>query len=36
MEQQQSMNRNDLQIHIINILHEIGVPANVKGYLYLQ
>ena len=36
MEQQQSMTRNDLQIHIINILHEIGVPANVKGYLYLQ
>ena len=36
MEQQQSMNPNDLQSYIINILHEIGVPANVKGYLYLQ
>lgn len=36
MEQQQSLNPNDLKFRIINVLHEIGVPANVKGYLYLQ
>lgn len=36
MEKQQSMNPYDLKIRIINVLHEIGVPASVKGYLYLQ
>lgn len=27
---------NDLDIEITNLLHEIGVPAHIKGYLYLR
>ena len=27
---------NDIDIEITNLLHEIGVPAHIKGYLYLR
>lgn len=27
---------NDLEIDITNIIHEIGVPAHIKGYQYLR
>lgn len=27
---------NNLEIEITNIIHEIGVPAHIKGYLYLR
>jgi len=33
------INRNeptDLQAEITNIIHEIGVPAHIKGYMYLR
>jgi two-component system response regulator (stage 0 sporulation protein A) len=30
------INDNDLDYEISNILHEIGVPAHIKGYLYLR
>lgn len=28
--------KNDLEIDITNIIHEIGVPAHIKGYQYLR
>lgn len=28
--------RNDLEIDITNIIHEVGVPAHIKGYQYLR
>lgn len=28
--------RNDLEGEITNFIHEIGVPAHIKGYLYLR
>jgi len=28
--------KNDLEIEITNIIHEIGVPAHIKGYFYLR
>lgn len=36
MANQTNLTATDLKIMIINALHEIGVPANLKGYLYLQ
>ena len=27
---------NDLEIDITNLIHEIGVPAHIKGYQYLR
>lgn len=32
----QSDNNNSLEVKITNIIHEIGVPAHIKGYLYLR
>ncbi|MCX7904745.1 MAG: sporulation transcription factor Spo0A [Caloramator sp.] len=29
-------NSNSLEAEITNIIHEIGVPAHIKGYLYLR
>ncbi|AOY77077.1 sporulation transcription factor Spo0A [Clostridium formicaceticum] len=29
-------NNNSLEAEITNIIHEIGVPAHIKGYLYLR
>ena len=29
-------NATDLEVEITNIIHEIGVPAHIKGYLYLR
>lgn len=29
-------NNNDLEIDITNIIHEVGVPAHIKGYQYLR
>ena len=29
-------NNNSLEVKITNIIHEIGVPAHIKGYLYLR
>jgi two-component system response regulator (stage 0 sporulation protein A) len=31
-----SLLNNDLEIDITNIIHEIGVPAHIKGYQYLR
>lgn len=31
-----SMVNEDLEIEITNIIHEIGVPAHIKGYQYLR
>ena len=28
--------RNDLEIDITNMIHEVGVPAHIKGYQYLR
>ena len=33
--QKDEENRN-LEIDITNIIHEIGVPAHIKGYHYLR
>ena len=33
---QESYERNDLEIEITNLIHEIGVPAHIKGYQYLR
>jgi two-component system response regulator (stage 0 sporulation protein A) len=30
------INNNSLEAEITNIIHEIGVPAHIKGYLYLR
>ena len=29
-------NANSMEAEITNIMHEIGVPAHIKGYLYLR
>ena len=29
------LKENDLEIEITNLIHEIGVPAHIKGYQYL-
>lgn len=37
--QQQALEKNepqDLETEITNIIHEIGVPAHIKGYMYLR
>ena len=31
-----SLTSNDLEIDITNLIHEIGVPAHIKGYQYLR
>lgn len=28
--------KQDLEANITNIIHEIGVPAHIKGYMYLR
>ncbi|WP_334290769.1 sporulation transcription factor Spo0A [Anaerovorax odorimutans] len=28
--------KNDLEVDITNIIHEVGVPAHIKGYQYLR
>ncbi|HBM74316.1 MAG TPA: sporulation transcription factor Spo0A, partial [Clostridiaceae bacterium] len=35
-EQKSGFTDNDLEAEITNIIHEIGVPAHIKGYLYLR
>lgn len=30
------LRENDLEIEITNLIHEIGVPAHIKGYQYLR
>ena len=30
------LKENDLEIEITNLIHEIGVPAHIKGYQYLR
>ncbi|MDD3360558.1 MAG: sporulation transcription factor Spo0A [Hespellia sp.] len=30
------MREEDLEIHVTNLLHEIGIPAHIKGYHYLR
>ena len=32
----ESVLNNDLEIDITNLIHEIGVPAHIKGYQYLR
>lgn len=32
----ESLLNNDLEIDITNLIHEIGVPAHIKGYKYLR
>lgn len=32
----QLMQENDLEIEITNLIHEIGVPAHIKGYQYIR
>ncbi len=34
--QQPADNRNDLELLITDIIHQIGVPAHIKGYHYLR
>ena len=29
-------NKNDLEAAVTNIIHEVGVPAHIKGYQYLR
>lgn len=31
-----SSKKNDLELDITNIIHEIGIPAHIKGYQYLR
>lgn len=31
-----TLDSNDLEVSISNIIHEIGVPAHIKGYMYLR
>jgi len=31
-----TINSNNLETEITNIIHEIGIPAHIKGYLYLR
>lgn len=33
---QKMINSNNLETEITNIIHEIGIPAHIKGYLYLR
>ncbi|PKM83165.1 MAG: sporulation transcription factor Spo0A [Firmicutes bacterium HGW-Firmicutes-13] len=33
---QKKINSNNLETEITNIIHEIGIPAHIKGYLYLR
>lgn len=32
----EEVKRNDLEVDITNIIHEVGVPAHIKGYQYLR
>lgn len=32
----ESKKKQDLEANITNIIHEIGVPAHIKGYMYLR
>ena len=36
LKEQEGLNKNQLEIIITNIIHEIGVPAHIKGYQYLR
>nr|WP_301906295.1 sporulation transcription factor Spo0A [uncultured Anaerostipes sp.] len=36
LKNQEGLNKNQLEIIITNIIHEIGVPAHIKGYQYLR
>ena len=31
-----SLSNNDLEIDITNVIHEVGVPAHIKGYQFLR
>lgn len=33
---QDAPKRNDLEVDITNMIHEVGVPAHIKGYQYLR
>lgn len=35
-EQQKGITENQLEIIVTNMIHEIGVPAHIKGYQYLR
>lgn len=35
-EPRRDSNNNDLEAEITNIIHQIGVPAHIKGYIYLR
>lgn len=35
-ESKQQKNKPDLETNITSIIHEIGVPAHIKGYMYLR
>ncbi|GAB4073506.1 sporulation transcription factor Spo0A [Barrientosiimonas marina] len=35
-ENSQERNKKDLETNITSIIHEIGVPAHIKGYMYLR
>ncbi|MDE8707181.1 sporulation initiation factor Spo0A C-terminal domain-containing protein, partial [[Ruminococcus] torques] len=34
--QEVSSRRENLERRVTNMLHEIGIPAHIKGYLYLR
>lgn len=36
LQNQEKEELGDLEIHITNIIHEVGVPAHIKGYQYLR
>lgn len=36
MEQPQPLTKESLEKHVTNMLHEIGIPAHIKGYHYLR
>ncbi len=36
VEKKTAISSNNLETEITNIIHEIGIPAHIKGYLYLR
>ena len=35
-DEQQRMQKLELESEITSLLHEIGIPAHIKGYMYLR
>lgn len=31
-----NINKSDLEMKVTNVIHGIGIPANIKGYCYLR